>query len=94
MPVGTFALLFDSGREIGQRLVADHRIFCGRSIRQAPAQTMLTAGICEAYASGVAKLGANNKVKSVAAGLEGSASQGSAALGRNRPSAPNMPLLS
>jgi alpha-ketoglutaric semialdehyde dehydrogenase len=167
MPVGTFALLFDSGREIGQGLVADHRIravgftgsrgggtalmkiaaarrqpipvyaemssinpvilfphalksrgadigrafvaslilgagqFCtnpglvlavegegldafiaaaAEVLAKAPAQTMLTAGIGKAYASGVAKLGANNKVKSVAAGLEGSASQGSAAL--------------
>ncbi|MEO9337522.1 aldehyde dehydrogenase (NADP(+)) [Mesorhizobium sp. SB112] len=167
LPVGTFALLFDSGREIGQGLVADKRIravgftgsrgggtalmkiaaerrqpipvyaemssinpvilfpnalekrgaeigkafvgslilgagqFCtnpglilavdgkgldafidaaSQALLQAPAQTMLTGGICKAYASGVAKLAGHGEVKSLSQGLEGTEAQGRAAL--------------
>lgn len=166
LPVGTFALLFDSGREIGQGLVADHRIravgftgsrvggtalmkiaserkqpipvyaemssinpvilfpnalknrgatigtafaasltlgagqFCtnpglilavegegldafisaaSEALSKAPAQTMLTGGICKAYTSGVEKLGSHGKVKKLAEGVAGEATQGRAA---------------
>ncbi|AYM14734.1 MULTISPECIES: aldehyde dehydrogenase (NADP(+)) [Agrobacterium] len=167
MPAGTFALLFDSGRDVGQGLVADHRIravgftgsrgggtalmkiaaarrqpipvyaemssinpvilfphalknrgaeigrgfvasltlgagqFCtnpglviaidgegldaflaaaAESLAGAPAQTMLTAGICKAFVSGVAQISANPNVEKVGEGKAGETGQASAAL--------------
>lgn len=167
MPAGTFALLFDSGRDVGQGLVADRRIravgftgsrgggtalmkiaaarkqpipvyaemssinpvilfpnalknrggdigrafiasltlgagqFCtnpglviavegdgldafvgaaSEALANAPAQTMLTAGICKAFVSGVAKMAANPNVSKVGEGLGGQSGKASAAL--------------
>ncbi|PYE37486.1 NADP-dependent aldehyde dehydrogenase [Rhizobium sp. PP-F2F-G38] len=167
LPAGTFSMLFDEDRAIGQALVADHRIravgftgsraggtalmkiaaerpvpipvyaemssinpvilfehalatrgaaigkafagsltlgagqFCtnpglllaidgpgldafiaaaGEALSAIPAQTMLTSGICKAYLSGVARLSGHAEVKTLAQGLEGTATQGRAAL--------------
>jgi NADP-dependent aldehyde dehydrogenase len=167
LPSGTFALLFDAGFEVGQTLVADHRVravgftgsrrggtalmkiaserkqpipvyaemssinpvilypnallsrgagigrsfaasltlgagqFCtnpgliiaiegagldafiesaAAALSEAPAQTMLTGGICEAYRKGVARLSSSSSVSQVSAGKNGTAHQASAAL--------------
>lgn len=52
------------------------------SIETAPAQTMLTAGICDAYHVGVSALSALNGVEALASGDDGQAGQGGAALFR------------
>ena len=52
------------------------------AISAAAAQTMLTNGICKAYAGGVATLAGLPGVERVASGLEGEAGQGQAALFR------------
>ncbi|MBB3644365.1 NADP-dependent aldehyde dehydrogenase [Rhizobium sp. BK619] len=167
LPSGTFALLFDAGFEVGQALVADHRVravgftgsrrggtalmkiaserkqpipvyaemssinpvilypnallgrgaeigrsfaasltlgagqFCtnpglivaiegagldafidsaAAALADAPAQTMLTGGICEAYRKGVARLSSSPSVSQVSAGKEGTPHQAAAAL--------------
>lgn len=167
LPVGTFALLFDAGFEVGQALVADDRIravgftgsrrggtalmkiaserkqpipvyaemssinpvilfphalrnradaigksfasslvlgagqFCTNpgliiaidsdgleafiasateALAEAPAQTMLTGGICEAYRKGVATLAAHSEVKQLAQGKPGTSQQAAASL--------------
>ncbi|TBY80912.1 aldehyde dehydrogenase (NADP(+)) [Rhizobium leguminosarum] len=167
LPSGTFALLFDAGFEVGQTLVADHRVravgftgsrrggtalmkiaserkqpipvyaemssinpvilypnallgrgakigrsfaasltlgagqFCtnpgliiaiegagldafiesaAEALAEAPAQTMLTGGMCEAYRKGVARLSSSPSVSQVSAGKNGTAHQASAAL--------------
>ncbi|MBX5014969.1 aldehyde dehydrogenase (NADP(+)) [Rhizobium lentis] len=167
LPSGTFALLFDAGFEVGQTLVADHRIravgftgsrrggtalmkiaserkqpipvyaemssinpvilypnallsrgaevgrsfaasltlgagqFCtnpgliiaiegagldafvdsaAAALAEAPAQTMLTGSICDAYRKGVARLASSPAVSQVSAGKDGTAHQASAAL--------------
>lgn len=167
LPSGTFALLFDVGFDVGQTLVADHRIravgftgsrrggtalmkiaserkqpipvyaemssinpvilyqnallgrgaeigrsfaasltlgagqFCtnpgliiaiegagldifidsaAAALAEAPAQTMLTGSICEAYRKGVARLTSSPAVSQVSAGKDGTAHQASAAL--------------
>ncbi len=167
LPAGTFALLFDAGFEVGQTLVADHRVravgftgsrrggtalmkiaserkqpipvyaemssinpvilfpdallnrgaeigksfassltlgagqFCtnpgliiavdgagldafigsaAAALSEAPAQTMLTGGICEAYRKGVERLSSASSVSRVSVGKEGTPHQAAAAL--------------
>lgn len=167
LPAGTFALLFDGGFEVGQSLVADHRIravgftgsrrggtalmaiaserkqpipvyaemssinpvilfpnalrnrgeaigkafvsslvlgagqFCtnpgliiaiddenlqtfiasaAAALAEAPAQTMLTGGICDAYRKGIARLAAHSEVKQIAQGKTGASQEASANL--------------
>jgi NADP-dependent aldehyde dehydrogenase len=50
------------------------------ALAEAPAQTMLTGGICEAYRKGVARLSSSPSVSQVSAGKNGTAHQASAAL--------------
>ncbi|KQV81808.1 aldehyde dehydrogenase (NADP(+)) [Rhizobium sp. Root1220] len=167
LPAGTFAMLFDAGFEVGQALVADHRIravgftgsrrggtalmkiaserkqpipvyaemssinpvllfphalrsrgeaigksfvsslvlgagqFCTNpgliiaidgeglqtfiasatgALAEAPAQTMLTRGICEAYQTGVARLNGHSAVRQLAKGKPGEMQQATATL--------------
>lgn len=51
-----------------------------RAVAAAPAQTMLTAGICEAYRSGVDALAGNGAVETLAKGDSGTIPQAGAAL--------------
>jgi alpha-ketoglutaric semialdehyde dehydrogenase len=51
-----------------------------KALAEAPAQTMLTAGICAAYGRGVARLAGHSAVTQVAQGNEGKALEASAAL--------------
>ncbi len=51
-----------------------------QALAEAPAQTMLTAGIHQAYCEGVAALGSNPKAEKLAEGLAGETHQGRAAL--------------
>ncbi|BEV01024.1 aldehyde dehydrogenase (NADP(+)) [Novosphingobium olei] len=57
------------------------------SVAAAAAQTMLTSGICQAYASGVSALEGNAAVETLAKGAPGEGTQGGAALFRTTASA-------
>lgn len=57
------------------------------SVAAAAAQTMLTSGICQAYASGVSALEGNDAIETLAKGAPGEGTQGGAALFRTTASA-------